>query len=208
MIDTTIKDRRLIVTLNRPDKANALTEAMLAELVRVISDARDNEKISTIVLTGAGKTFSAGADLDEVRGGTLATNPLWEELSAAVANCPILTISALNGSLAGGAMGMVLACDIRVAAPTARFFYPVMKIGVLPQPSDPARLAALVGPARAKLILIGAARIDAETALEFGLIDAVEEEPLQTAIDLSEAACAADRSLVSGIKSLFPDRPS
>ena len=69
---------------------------------------------------------------------------MWERLSGAIASLPCLTIAALNGTLAGGAMGMVLACDLRIAVPGAKFFYPVMKLGFLPQPSDPKRLAALV----------------------------------------------------------------
>ncbi len=210
MIGVTRENKRAIITLKRADKANALTEAMLGELRDTILQVRDDEGISAIILTGEGKTFSAGADLDEVRNGTLATSPVWEELSASIADCPILTIAALNGSLAGGAMGMVLACDLRISVPTARFFYPVMKIGVLPQPSDPGRLAALVGPARAKLILMGAERITAETAVEFGLVDSVHEDPLAAAIAVSEAACSADRALVASIKSLFrgPSRPA
>ena len=123
-----------------------------------------------VLLTGAGKVFSAGADLDAARAG-LATSEVWERLSAAIAALPGLTIAALNGTLAGGAFGMALACDLRIAVPEAKFFYPVMKLGYLPQPSDPARLAALVGPARAKLVLMGGARLSAEEALRFGLVD-------------------------------------
>ncbi len=196
---------RAIIALQRPDKANALTEVMLADLRDAVRELREDESVSAIILTGEGKTFSAGADLDEVRNGTLATSPLWEELSASIVDCPILTIAALNGSLAGGAMGMVLACDLRVSVPSARFFYPVMKIGVLPQPSDPGRLAALVGPARAKLILMGAERITAEAARDFGLVDVIHEDPLASAFELSEAACTADRTLVTSINSLFRD---
>ena len=87
--------------------------------------------------------FSAGADLDEARAG-LAVSDIWERLSGAIAALPGLSICALNGTLAGGAMGMALACDLRIAVPGAKFFYPVMKLGFLPQPSDPARMAALV----------------------------------------------------------------
>src|SRR5690554_5160254 len=120
---------------------------MLHELAAIASRAR-LEGARALILTGAGGVFSAGADLDEARSG-LATDPVWERLSAAIAAAPCLTIAALNGTLAGGAFGMALACDLRIAVPEADFFYPVMKLGYLPQPSDPARLAALVGPARA-----------------------------------------------------------
>ena len=70
-------------------------------------------------------------------------------------------------------MGMALACDLRLAVPGAKFFYPVMRLGYLPQPADPARLVALVGPARAKMILMAGAKIEAEEALAWGLIDRI-----------------------------------
>ena len=159
----------LTITINRPDKANALTEAMLSKLADTVLAATD----PVLVLTGAGRVFSAGADLEDVRGGTLATSPEWERLSAAVARFEGLSIAALNGSCAGGALGMVLACDLRIAVPTSKFFYPVMKMGVLPQPSDPARLRALVGKAAAKRILLAGVRIEAPEALALGLIDEV-----------------------------------
>ncbi|MCD1626678.1 MAG: enoyl-CoA hydratase/isomerase family protein [Paracoccaceae bacterium] len=157
------------VTINRPDKANSLTAAMLEELADIAEAAREAQ---VLILTGRGKVFSAGADLEAARAG-LATSPLWERLSGAVAALPGLSIAALNGTLAGGAMGMALACDLRIAVPDAKFFYPVMKLGFLPQPSDPKRMVALVGPARAKLILMGGQKITAEEALSYGLIDRV-----------------------------------
>ncbi|OHC47663.1 MAG: enoyl-CoA hydratase, partial [Rhodobacteraceae bacterium GWF1_65_7] len=131
-----------------------------------------SEGARVFVLTGSGRGFSAGADLDEARAG-LATDAVWERLSGAIAALPCLTVAALNGTLAGGAMGMALACDLRIAVPGAKVFYPVMKLGFLPQPSDPARLRALVGPARAKVILMAGQKIEAAEALAWGLVDRV-----------------------------------
>ena len=124
-----------IVTINRPEKANSLTREMLLRLAEIAEEAVDAK---VLILTGKGKVFSAGADLDEARAG-LATDPVWERLSGALVSLPALTIAALNGTLAGGAFGMALACDLRVAVPGAKVFYPVMKLGFLPQPSDPKR---------------------------------------------------------------------
>lgn len=159
------------VTIDRPDKANSLTHAMLTELAEVMEAA---QVARAVILTGKGRVFSAGADLEAARAG-LATSDVWERLSGAIAALPGLSIAALNGTLAGGAMGMALACDIRIAVPHAKFFYPVMKLGFLPQPSDPARMAALIGPARTKLILMGGQKITADEALTFGLIDRIVE---------------------------------
>ena len=175
-----------VLTLRRPEKANSLTRTMLETLARTVRRA-SVEGARAILLTGEGKVFSAGADLDEARAG-LATAPVWEELSSAIAAFPGLTIAALNGTLAGGAMGMVLACDIRLAVPTAKFFYPVMKLGFLPQPSDPARLAALIGPARAKMILMAGQKIGAEEALSWGLVDRIV--PPEALMEAARALCA------------------
>ncbi|MBJ3763225.1 enoyl-CoA hydratase/isomerase family protein [Maribius pontilimi] len=191
-------DGCLRIVLNRPDKANALTADMLADL----RDAVRGHDGPGLVLTGAGKVFCAGADLDAARAG-LAVSPLWEELSAAVAGFGGLSIAALNGSCAGGAIGMVLACDLRVAVPGAKLFYPVMKLGFLPQPSDPGRLVALVGPARAKLLLMGGAKLTAEDALAMGLVDRIDADPVAAADELLADAMAADPDHVRAIKAML-----
>ncbi len=194
------KDNDLwVATIDRPDKANSLTGAMLEELAEIAEAA---QKAKALILTGTGRVFSAGADLEEARAG-LTTSPVWERLSGAIAGLPGLTIAALNGTLAGGAMGMALACDIRIAVPGAKFFYPVMKLGFLPQPSDPARMAALIGPSRTRLILMGGQKILAEEALAFGLIDRiVEDDVLEAARDICADTLAAAPEIAHGIKTL------
>lgn len=201
MIDVRDEGGLRIVSLNRPDKANSLTSQMLESLCTAVGDAAGTR---VLILTGEGKVFSAGADLDEARAG-LATSPLWERLSGAIAAFPGLSIAALNGTLAGGAMGMALACDMRLAVPNAKFFYPVMKLGFLPQPSDPARMSALIGPARTKLILMGGQKIMTEEALRFGLVDRIVEpaELMDAARALSEDVLAAKPEIINGIKAMI-----
>ena len=188
------------ITLNRPEKANALTAAMLQELAEIAEAA---QQARGLIITGAGGVFSAGGDLDEMTDG-LATSALWERLSTAIAAVPGLSIAALNGTLAGGAMGMALACDIRLAVPQAKFFYPVMKRGFLPQPSDPLRMSALIGPARTKLILMGGQKLTAQEALQFGLIERVLEPEalLPTAENIAADTMAASPEIVRGIHAL------
>jgi len=198
MIELEKEGGLLIVTINRPEKANSLTREMLVRLAEIAEEAAEAK---VLILTGTGKVFSAGADLDEARAG-LATDPVWERLSGALAALPALTIAALNGTLAGGAFGMALACDLRVSVPNAKFFYPVMKLGFLPQPSDPARLAALVGPARAKLILMAGQKIGTPEALAMGLIDRICEEPMDEARILAADALGAEPPYIAGIKRL------
>ena len=201
MIDLAKNGNLWTVTLNRPEKANALTKDMLEELADIAESARDAK---VFVLTGAGKVFSAGADLDAAKAG-LAADPVWERLSGAIAALPGLTIAALNGSLAGGAFGMALACDLRIAVTGAKFFYPVMKLGYLPQPSDPRRLSELVGPSRAKLILMGGAKLTAEDALTFGLVDSLVDRAAlsETIAELGADALGADHAHVANIKRMI-----
>ena len=188
------------ITLNRPEKANALTAAMLQDLAEIAEAA---QQARGLIITGAGGVFSAGGDLDEMTDG-LATSALWERLSTAITAVPGLSIAALNGTLAGGAMGMALACDIRLAVPQAKFFYPVMKRGFLPQPSDPLRMSALIGPARTKLILMGGQKLTAQEALQFGLIERVvePEDLLLTAENIAADTMAASPEIARGIHAL------
>ena len=99
---------------------------------------------------------------------------------------------------------MALACDLRLAVPGAKVFYPVMRLGYLPQPSDPARLARLIGPARAKMILMAGAKVEAEEALAWGLIDRIvpPEALMKTARGLCADVLGASADHVSAIKRL------
>ncbi|AHM03269.1 Enoyl-CoA hydratase [Roseibacterium elongatum DSM 19469] len=204
MIDVTREGGLWTVTLNRADKANSLTSDMLRRLVEITAEAAADDDLRAMILTGAGdKVFSAGADLDEARAG-LATSPLWEQVSGGIAALPCLTIAALNGTLAGGAFGMALACDLRIAVPGAKFFYPVARLGFLPQPSDPGRLRDLVGPARAKLLLLGGQKLVSDEALSFGLVDRVipRDRLLAAAHEIAEAALQGKPDILRGIKAM------
>ncbi|NPD14228.1 enoyl-CoA hydratase/isomerase family protein [Xinfangfangia sp. D13-10-4-6] len=202
MIVTEDQGALRIIRLARADKANALTAEMLAAIATAAETAAASG-IQVLVLTGEGRVFSAGADLDAVANG-LGQDPVWERASSAIADFPGLTIAALNGTLAGGAFGIALACDIRIAPPSANFFYPVMRLGHLPQPSDPGRLSALIGPSRARMILMAGARINAEEALTWGLIDRITTPGtlVETALELAEHALGARAGHVAAIKAM------
>lgn len=192
------------LTLDRPEKANSLTAEMLRALCHSV-DAATQAQARVLILTGTGRVFSAGADLDEARTG-LATSALWEELSGRIASADCLTIAALNGTMAGGAFGMALACDLRLCVPEAKFFYPVMKLGFLPQPSDPGRLSALIGPARTKMILMAGAKIEASEARDWGLVDRIvaPNDLMKTAFALAAGAASAPLSHVVAINRMVP----
>ncbi|XAT59771.1 enoyl-CoA hydratase/isomerase family protein [Rhodobacteraceae bacterium Araon29] len=201
MIDLDISGGVWTLTLNRADKANALSFEMLERIAEIAGEAKEAR---AVIITGAGTVFSAGADLNAVKAG-LATSDVWERASGAIAALPGLTIAALNGTLAGGAFGMALACDIRLAVPGAKFFYPVMKLGYLPQPSDPARMAALIGPARTKMLLMAGQKITADEALNYGLIDRIcpPDALISTAQALCGDICAAPPGHGAAIKTMF-----
>ncbi|NNE87830.1 MAG: enoyl-CoA hydratase/isomerase family protein [Silicimonas sp.] len=203
MISKETAEGVVTLTINRPDKANALTAEMLGTLADHVEAASEDPNVKVLMLTGTGKVFSSGADLGEVGKG-LSTDPLWERLSGAIAHCPVLTITVLNGTVAGGAIGMILATDLRIATPIAKVFYPVIKLGFLPQPSDPGRLAAIVGSSNAKRILLTGAVVSGEEALAMGLFDRLENMPMEAALEMLKDTLAADRSHVAGIKALFP----
>lgn len=200
MIGCDLRDGIAVLTIDRADKANSLTGAMLGDLLDHLDRIADSDA-RALILTGRGAVFSAGADLAEAHQG-LATSDLWEKLSGRLAAMPCLTIAALNGTLAGGAFGMVLACDLRLAVARARFFYPVMRLGFLPQPSDPARLSRLVGPSRAKMILMAGQKIEAAEALSWGLIDRIAGDGalMDDALALAGDCLAAAPDHVAAIK--------
>jgi len=207
MITVSQKDGLWRVTLNRPDKANALTLQMLCDLRDAAQRAHSDPELRAFVLTGAGdRVFCAGADMsstDDMQAYTRA--PEWHQMSDAIAALPCLTIAALNGTVAGGGFAPVLACDLRICTPETKFFYPVLKRGFLPQPADVARLSVLIGTARAKLILMAGQKLDAPEALACGLTDRVV--PL-AAFDseitrLTADAMAAKPQQIAAINKLF-----
>ena len=200
MIDLSKSGGIWILRLDRPEKANSLTLEMLERIAEV---ALEGVSARALIITGTGKVFIAGADLEAAKSG-LATSDVWEKVSGAIADLPCLTIAALNGTLAGGAFGMALACDIRIAVPHAKFFYPVMKLGYLPQPSDPTRMTNIIGPARAKMVLMAGQKLSAEDALVYGLIERIcqPEELMQQAIEFTNDVCTATPEHVSAIKKM------
>ncbi|NOX74101.1 MAG: enoyl-CoA hydratase/isomerase family protein [Alphaproteobacteria bacterium] len=212
MIDLAKDGARWTVTLNRPDKANALSLEMLERLDQVFAEAALARGLRVLVVTGAGdRVFCAGADLGQAKDATdITIHPIWESVSGRLAGLPCLTIAALNGTLAGGGFGVALACDLRIAVPHARFFYPVLANGFLPQPSDIGRMNALIGPARTKLILLGGQKLTAIEALSIGLIDRIVSwnETSTMLSQLSEAALTADPATLVAIKRLIQTAPA
>ena len=203
-VDVVREGSVLKVILNRPEKANALSRAMLSRLTQIFRNARDDETLHVMTLEGAGgRVFCAGADLSElVRDPDDASNTVWEDMAEALASLPIFTIALINGPCIGGATALALGCDVRLATPEAVFGYPVLRNGVLPTSPDGPKMRALIGPGRQSLFLLGGIRIDAKEALDWGLIDRMvpRDDLAEAAMEVSAAAREADRDHLLRLK--------
>lgn len=168
------------VTLNRPDKRNALSSHMWEELHALATRFAGDPSLRVIVLTGAGDAaFSAGADIIEMQQ-NLADPPRMKRMQdvvldaqAAWERLPMPTLAAIRGACTGGGCGLALSCDLRLASPDAFFAIPPAKLGLAYSLADTKRLYDLVGPARSKEILYTGRRILAEEALAIGLINEI-----------------------------------
>jgi 2-(1,2-epoxy-1,2-dihydrophenyl)acetyl-CoA isomerase len=172
-----LRDGYRVVTLNRPQRLNACNEALLDALVAAFSEAENDASCRALLLTGAGRGFCAGQDLtDRLAKAEVTTelggaqekfyNPLVRKIRA----LPFPVVAAVNGVAAGAGANIALACDIVLAARSARFIQAFAKIGLVPDSGGTWSLARLVGEARAKALALTAEPLDAATAAEWGLI--------------------------------------
>jgi len=174
----------LELRIANPSRANALDRAMLDRLVDVL--APDGIAGAAVVLLGGdgGRHFSSGLDLraddhDVLAQHLRAGERVLGRAADAIATCPVPVIGVLNGVAAGGALELASACDWRVASPDARLAMPAAtRLGVVYAAEGLARFVALMGPARARLLFLTGAPVDARRALELGLVDEVVDEPV------------------------------
>ena len=186
------------ITLNRPDRRNAVSSQMWFGLLEIAARLASEPSIKVALITGAGDAaFSAGADIAEMRDG-LADPPTLKRMQQAVLDAqaawerlPIPTIAVIRGACTGGGCGLALACDVRLATRDAFFAIPPAKLGLAYSLADTKRLYDLVGPSRAKEILFTGRRVNAEEALALGMIneiapsDALEDRALSLAREIA-----------------------
>lgn len=195
------RDRIAIVRFDRGDRANAMSVALCRELTEVARGFADDPLLAAVVLTGSADNFTMGADLQdpelrERRQAPLAERRLamqtggrmcraWEEIEA-------LTVVAIEGWCVGGGAALSVACDLRVAADNARFYVPEIERGMNLSWGAVPRITHLVGPARAKRIVILAQKLDASAAAEWGLVDSVcaPGNTVANALDWAERAAS------------------
>lgn len=189
---STQEDGIVVITLNRPNAANALSIKLLEELKNVIESCKFDPSVRCLVITGAGeKAFCAGADLKE-RAGMDAqlvrkTVSLIRECVNNLEALPQPVIAAVNGAAFGGGTELALACDIRVASDNAKFGLTEASLGIIPGAGGTQRLPRLVGKGRAKELIFTARRIDAEEAREIGLVEYVgrPESLIEKALEIA-----------------------
>jgi methylglutaconyl-CoA hydratase len=169
------------VWMNRPAVHNALNEAMIDELAETFLDLGEDPAVRVIVLSGRGKSFSAGGDIDYMkrqgaapRVENLATARGLAEMFRIIATCPRPTIARVNGAAMGGGLGLVASCDIALASRTAIFAASEVRLGLIPSTIAPYVVRA-IGPRQASRLFVTGERIDAEYAQRIGLVHEVTE---------------------------------
>lgn len=196
------------VTLNRPEKRNALSSDGMVALRAAFQDLSADDGLGAVILRGAGPSFSAGADVTELAALTEATAEGFirtlHDAIAAARDCPVPVIAAIHGSCLGGALELVAGCDMRLAADDARFAMPEVLVGI-PSVIEAALLPGLIGRGRTARLLLTGETIDAATAERWGLVEEVvpPDALMDRARALAEAVLAADPLAVRVQKTLM-----
>jgi enoyl-CoA hydratase/carnithine racemase len=168
-----------VLTIDRPEKRNAMTAAMWAALPALLAGLADDEGVRVLVVTGSGPSFCAGADIADLLSGPDAEDPMAgvrrDNLAAqaALRAFPHPTVAAIRGHCIGGGVELAASCDLRFTDPTGVFGVTPAKVGVVYPPSSTKALLDLVGPATTKYLLFSGELLDAGAALRVGLVDRV-----------------------------------
>ncbi len=177
----TVDKSVLTITLNRPDKLNAMTPTLLRELKEAFEQANIDQQVRVVILTGAGRGFCAGADLAAASELMMSGGFSYEDNLNATYNPLILTmqnlqkpiLAAVNGVAAGAGMSLALACDIRIAAESASFLQAFVKIGLVPDSGSTWMLPRLIGVTKALELMLTGQRVSAAEALDLGIVNQV-----------------------------------
>lgn len=175
-LHVTLEDGIATLIMNRPERLNALGIALTEQLLKALQDIEAQARV--LILTGMGeRAFCTGADLKERAAmdaaGRWAHNRALNDCANRLAGMQIPTIAAVNGLALGGGCEIILACDFRIAAEHAQFGLPELSLGIIPGAGGTQRLARIIGPSHAKELIFTAGRIDADTALAWGLVSQV-----------------------------------
>lgn len=173
---TELNEEILTITINRPDKMNALNSLVIRELDKEFDIAHDNDAVRGIIITGAGnKAFVAGADIAEFANYSIeeakAMSGVGQGVLDRIESCPKPVIAAVNGFALGGGMELAMACHIRIASDNAKFGQPEINLGIIPGYGGTQRLPRYIGKSKALELLLTADMISAQEALALGLVN-------------------------------------
>jgi enoyl-CoA hydratase len=195
-----IENHVALITVNDPDRRNALTDETSALLRAAVERAEADPEVHAVVITGAGKAFCAGADLSALgsAGSGEAESGLRRIYDGfmALGNCRLPTIAAVNGAAVGAGLNLALAADVRIAGPGALFDARFQKLGLHPGGGATWMLQRAVGPQVARAALLFGMRFDAESAVRHGLALSVADDPVAAALELAAGPAAAPREVV------------
>lgn len=198
-----------VVTLNRPDALNALSRALRAEIVRTFQTLAEDETVRAVVLTGAGRAFTAGVDLKEAGkdGFALGADGGEIDLNKALAAFPWPIIGAINGFAITGGFELALMCDVLLASEEAKFADTHARVGIMPGWGLSQRLSRLIGISRAKELSFSGNFLDAETAERWGLVNRVyaADELVPAARKLAHDMASCDPHLLRSYKRVIDD---
>jgi enoyl-CoA hydratase len=210
--DVLLRERHgsvLVALLNRPRKGNSLSRALIAALDQLATDlahgASDPDGARALVLAGAGgKAFSAGADVHDLDGVSASTAReqmrRGQEVFDRIEQLPLVVIAAVTGYAVGGGLELAMAADLRIAGPEAKFGQPEITLENLPGWGGTQRLPRLVGLGRASELILTGELIDAGRAYEIGLVNRVEQDPLDAAITVATTVARRSAVAVAGAK--------
>jgi len=207
-IETTMRDAVATITLNRPEKLNAFTGTMREDLLEALRGCERDESVRVVILTGAGRAFCAGGDVEYMAGlqksnDVTAFRSLLDagrDVILQIAAMPKPVIAAVNGVAAGAGCNLALACDYRIASETAKLSESFVKIGLHPDWGGTWLLPRLVGRSRAAEILMTGRMVDAAEAVAIGMIDRVAMDLTAETGRLAATLAAAPPVAIAGIK--------
>jgi enoyl-CoA hydratase/carnithine racemase len=208
-IQLNIEDGIARVTLNRPERRNALTFALWQRLGNTFDVLSARQDIRAIVLTGSANSFCAGADISEF--GEVRANAeqareyelAYEGCCNRIATSPKPTIAAINGFCMGGGCNVAMSCDFRYAVPGATFAIPAARLSIVYGLAGTRRLLSLVGLANAKRILYSAEKFDAARALRIGFVDEIADDVLAEALAFAQRLNECAPLTISGAKTIL-----
>jgi enoyl-CoA hydratase len=179
----------VVVKFTRPEIRNPLSREVVASLHELVDDLSLDTAVRKVIFTGSGDAFASGANLNEIAALSAEDAPEFarfgQTLMQKIDELPQLVIAAINGHCFGGALDLAVACDARIASPNAKFAHPGTGLGIITGWGGTQRLPRLIGHANSFEMFFTASPINAERALNIGLIDEIADDPLALALELS-----------------------